>query len=58
MAVTWTDLGFKQMFAGDVLDFTITNLPTSADYYIVIRYEGQVCKINSELKRLMDCIPN
>ncbi|KAI7811799.1 laminin subunit beta-4 precursor [Triplophysa rosa] len=39
--VTWTGLGFVRVQDGAGLRFTITDIPSTLDYYLVVRYEPE-----------------
>lgn len=40
-SVTWTGLGFVRVQDGAGLRFSITNIPATLDYYVVVRYEPE-----------------
>ncbi|XP_056307443.1 laminin subunit beta-4 [Danio aesculapii] len=40
-SVTWTGLGFVRVQDGAGLRFTVSNIPATLDYYVVVRYEPE-----------------
>jgi len=41
-SVTWTGPGFVRVQDGAGLRFTVSNIPATLDYYVVVRYEPEV----------------
>lgn len=48
-SVTWTGLGFVRVQDGAGLRFTVSNIPATLDYYVVVRYEPEVSPFNQYL---------
>lgn len=53
-SVTWTGPGFVRVQDGAGLRFTVSNIPATLDYYVVVRYEPEVRQSIFEYQHLFE----
>lgn len=47
---SWTGTGFARMLEGGWVEFHVNNVPFSTEYDVIIRYEPQVSRMDSQIE--------